>query len=105
MVGLSIVGAALGCGGHPLREEDIFHDPALRPTVVEAASEAERRLLRALGDEPPAGPLRVGDAVFRLGPSYDAASGRRCRRVEGAREELACQTPVGWRFVPSFGGF
>ncbi len=89
----------VGCGGTAPREADIFHDPALRPGVVEAGG-AEREILSRLGDEG-LSTVTFGGRDYALEAPYDAASGRRCRGVVGAERRLACQNPDGsWVFVP-----
>lgn len=92
---------AVACGASEPREEDIYHDPALRPSFLEPQSDAERALLAELGSEPEAGAVQIAGASFLLGAPYYAASGRVCRAVAApAARRLACQTEDGWRFVP-----
>jgi hypothetical protein len=83
----------------------IYHDPALRPGVVAPASEEERQLLSRLDDLPNGEPVTLGRARFVAEAPYDAASGRRCRRVvrHGNEEaKLACREDGrGWVFVPN----
>ncbi len=93
-----------GCGASAPTEETIYYDPALRPGVVEAATESEQQLLIRLSEVSAGAPMEVGGQVFVADPLYVSASGRRCRTVharggeDGAR--LACETEDGWVFVP-----
>jgi len=92
---------AVACGASEPREADIYHDPALRPSFLEPASDAERALLAELGSDPETGAVQVAGASFRVGAPYHAASGRVCREVAAdAARRLACETEDGWRFVP-----
>ncbi|HHH28714.1 MAG TPA: hypothetical protein ENK57_10275 [Polyangiaceae bacterium] len=98
MIGLLIALLAVACGGPP-SERDIFHDPALRPGSVEAASEEERQVLRRIDGA--TSTIEVGGQTYSLEPPYYAASGRRCRGVlGGSGRRLACDSPSGWVFVP-----
>lgn len=92
---------SVACGASEPREEDIFHQAALRPTFLEPTSDAERQLLSALQENPAEGSLDVAGVSYLLGETYDAASGRRCRSVAQDRDrKLACESDDGWRFVP-----
>ncbi len=96
---------ALGCGASEPREADIFHDPALRASEVEPASEDDRAVLARLASDPAPGALEVGGSTYEIDAAYAAASGRRCRHVrDGSAERLACETTEGWRFVPGLLG-
>jgi hypothetical protein len=93
---------AVGCGSSPPREASIYHDPALRPTVVAADDPAAEALLASVSQAP------TGEAVgpYVLGQTYFAASGRRCRpiRSSGGRR-LVCENDDGsWSFVPQLFG-
>lgn len=99
ILGLLCLGVP-ACGAAEPREADIFHDSALRPSVVQPASDAERAVLSSLAEDPQSDELAVSGQVFRLEPTYYAASGRRCRRVVGPTTRLACETDEGWAFVP-----
>ena len=103
---LACVGLA-GCGAAPVRDEDVFHEPALRPGVVPPASEAERELLSRLASLEPDREVRIGDHVFVPRARYAAASGRACMRIEVAGDgaRVACEDDGAWVFVPDvFGG-
>jgi len=99
---LSLLG--LGCGATPPREDDIFHDPALRPGV-EAANETDQQLLARMG-EPLADAVVLGSQSYSVESPYHAASGRRCRAVtSGSTRRLACENPdASWVFVPDIAG-
>ena len=96
---------ASGCGSSPPREADIFHDPALRPGVVEAQG-AEREMLARLGSIPDETQVEAAGTTLVVEAPYAAASGRRCRglrAVSGRR--IACETSDGeWVFVPDVSG-
>lgn len=94
---LALVASA--CGASEPREADIFHDEALRASRVVPASEAERTLLTQL-DGAAEAPTEVSG--FALEATYHAASGRRCRRIQGqAGALLACEFDGSWSFVPT----
>lgn len=95
---------AVGCGASEPRESDIFHDPALRAGTIEPAGPAERALLARLSNEPEPGSVEIEGRTFVLAPTYDAASGHRCRAVSSeAGRRLVCELSDGWRFVPNIG--
>lgn len=109
-VALPILAAAVlastgvhGCGASEPRESDIYHDPALRPGTVDAASDAERQLLARLSEDEIASPLSLGGRSYAVAATYDAASDRRCREIrDGDEPRLACEEPDGsWVFVPN----
>lgn len=85
-----------GCGAAEPREADIYHDPLLRPSVVESEG-ADAQLLARLDDVQDAGTVQVGGAAVQVEAPYPAASGRVCRAVG---ERLACRASEGWEFVP-----
>jgi hypothetical protein len=94
---------AAGCGSGRPSDETIYHDPSLRPGVVEATTDAERELLARLGSVDGEQTIELDGSAFSAGPTYAAASGRRCRRVIptlGGRERLACEADGAWTFVP-----
>ncbi len=101
---------AFGCGGSALPSDDeIWHAASLRPTVILADSESERAVLGRMGTLPVDEAVAVGDDVFVASSTYEAASGRRCRRLtqqgDGTRTRLACRDGDAWVFVPDvFGG-
>lgn len=94
--------ALSGCGATTPTEAQVFHDPALRPGVVDAAGPEESNILQRL---PESGTDVVSseDGRLQLGAVYHAASGRRCRTV-GITDQpprLACERQDGaWVFVP-----
>lgn len=102
--GAVLTGAVLaaGCGASEPRESDIFHDPALRPSVVAAANDAERALLARLNEDDIEGPVVIDGHSYAIDAPYAAASGRRCRvLVDEGDRRLACETDEGsWVFVP-----
>jgi hypothetical protein len=97
--------AALGCGSSAPREADIFHDPALRPGVVEPEG-AEREMLARLGSIADETPVQAAGGTVVVEAPYAAASGRRCRGLRGAaRRRVACETDDGeWVLVPEVSG-
>jgi len=101
--GLLSVCGLVACGASAPTEAAIYHDPALRPGAVDAASDVERELLSRLSTLP-AGQSVVGSGTFLLEPAYAAASGRRCRAIASIElpdaRRLACEAPDGWVFVP-----
>jgi hypothetical protein len=99
----------VGCGSSQPAEHDIWHTPALRPSRVAPASEAERELLTRIDDLPSDEPVSVGGQVFVAGEPYAAASGRTCRTITHGSEpsasghgtvRLACEDGPSWVFVP-----
>jgi hypothetical protein len=101
------------CSARVVREEDVFHEPALRASSVPAESEGERELLSRLSslaasDEP----MRFGDRVYRVIGFYMSASGRHCASLRESsssdpreRTRVACEEHGAWAFVPDvFGG-
>ena len=73
---------ASACGAGQPRESDVFHDPALRASVVEPANDEERGLLDQLANDPAAGALRVGASTYT--PRIDVRprpSGHSCRVI------------------------
>ncbi|MDQ3034646.1 MAG: hypothetical protein M3Y87_19710 [Myxococcota bacterium] len=108
LIGLCTALAA--CGGRAVpRDQDVYHEPSLRPGTVPADGEAERELLTRL-PLPANEPVRLGDRVFVPLATYASASGRFCTPVlvrgEGPdRTRIACESGDGWVFVPDvFGG-
>lgn len=97
---LSVTGLG-ACGSSAPTEETIYHDPALRPSAIEPASDEERELLSRLPALPDGQPVRLGSRTFLLEPAYAAASGRRCRPIASEdTRRLACEAQGGWVFVP-----
>lgn len=104
LCGLLSVCGLVACGGSTPTEAAIYHDPALRPGAIDAASDVERELLSRLSELPAGESVRVGSGTFVLEPAYAAASGRRCRAIASVElpeaRRLACEAPDGWVFVP-----
>ena len=100
-----------GCGGRAIpRDQDVYHEPSLRPGSVPAESEGERQLLAQLPSLAANEPVQLGDRVYLPLDSYTSASGRRCTPVRvsgGGRDQtrVACESDDAWVFVPDvFGG-
>lgn len=94
---------ALACGGaQSPRLADIYHDPALRPSVDEA-DDVDRAFLAQVVARPESGTLRIQDRVYVVRAIHHAASGRRCRPVvESDRSRLICEVSARrWAFVPN----
>jgi hypothetical protein len=93
------------CGG---KREARSPEDALateNPGRVEAASEAERAILKNLDDLPPGKPHPVGREMVTAEAAYFAASGEHCRQVTWkANSRLACKDDAGWYFVPDVFG-
>lgn len=106
IVSTSIALVSVGCGASEPRESDIYHDPALRPGVTEAANDAERALLARLNEESLDGPVVIDGHSYAVEAPYAAASGRRCRVLsDDGASRLACETEDGsWVFVPPIAG-
>ena len=106
-VPLSLLSLVLGsgCGSQAPRDDQIYHDPALRPGVVEARG-PERTLLVRLSQANLPRSMTIEGQEFTVEPIYDAASGRRCRAVSAGRgRRLACERPDrSWVFVPTLEG-
>lgn len=104
-VSLFTLALLTACGASEPREADVFHDPALRPGVVQPSGTAEAGLLEQLASNPDPGTIAVGEQSFTLEPVYAAASGRTCRGVQsGEARRVACEANDGWHFVPSVTG-
>jgi hypothetical protein len=98
LIALATLAGAPGCGASEPRESDIYHDPALRPTVLEA-TESDRAFLATLRSSDAEAELQIDGRT--VGPAYHAASGWRCRAIGGQGPRLACELPSGeWGFVP-----
>lgn len=103
---LAVVGAA--CGGAPPTEDEIWHEPTLRPGEVPPTTHGEREFLVRMEDVPVGEPVAFGSQVFVADAPYFAASGRTCRPVTVRGREpdgnvdfrLACEEGDGWVFVP-----
>lgn len=99
---LASLAVLAGCGSGP-QESTIYHDPALRPGVIEANDATERELLVRLAVLEAETSIELGGRTFAAGAPYHAASGRRCIHVvEADTERLACSTSDEgpWVFVP-----
>lgn len=105
VLALAVLATGPACGASAPPDEVIYHDPALRPGVVPPTSEEERQLLSRLDELSSGEPVTLGGERFVAEPPYDAASGRRCRRIEradGDSAKLACSQQDGeWVFVPN----
>jgi hypothetical protein len=101
---------AAGCGGRPIpRDEDVYHEAALRPGEVPPVTEGERELLARLPELAADQSVHIGDREYVPLASYASASGRRCTPIREAgtviRTRIACESDAGWVFVPEvFGG-
>ncbi|UJR86896.1 hypothetical protein [Sandaracinus amylolyticus] len=108
LIALSLALAA--CGGAPVRDEDVFHEPGLRAGSVPARDDVERELLAVIATAPPEQPIEVRGRTFVAHAAYASASGRLCTwvdepRATSAPTRLACEGGDGWVFVPDvFGG-
>jgi hypothetical protein len=107
---LAALTACTGCGGAQRpSDDDIFHDPALRPGALEG-DDVDRALLARLGELPAEARLELGGRAYVAGAVYHAASGRACRQVlvsAGATSSarLACVArDATWVFVPDVFG-
>lgn len=106
-------GVVCACGAHTVREEDVFHEPALRAGSVPAVSDDERGLLERLSSlSASEEPLPFGDRTYRVIGFYMSAGGRRCASLRESstsdpreRTRVACEEHGTWAFVPDvFGG-
>ena len=98
--------SCLSCGGPQApTENDIWHQPALRPGREPARSPGEEAVLARLSELPAGEPIRLEGEVFVAEAPYAAASGRTCRRIaNGGSRRLACQLGNEWTFVPDVFG-
>jgi hypothetical protein len=103
------VGPLCHCASVPRDANDPYQKAVSSMGVVEPASELEKNILAQLEQFPPNGQKQLGQCTVRVEAPYDAASGRRCRRVhlrcketkERSRVKLACQSEGKWGvYVP-----
>lgn len=94
----------VACGSSAPTDAEIYFAAGLRPGVELATTPGEQTLLAQLATLE-AGPYTLEGERFELGTTYEAASGRVCRRVRTtSAERLACagrgtEAPT-WTFVP-----
>jgi hypothetical protein len=99
-VGLTLVSVS-SCGGSTHTPGDGTYAASVERGTRAPANALEEEVLLVAASETS---TATSDNKASLGPSYAAASGRKCRRISfveaPARMALVCEMTGGWKFVP-----